>query len=201
MSDPFAQFATWFAEAQASEPNDPNAMTLATVDADGLPDARMVLLKGLEPRGFTFYTNSESAKGLELGSNMKAALICALAPKPKLLLMDEPFTGVDVAAKDDLVRAILLAAGEAGSTIVISSHDIAELEPMCDWLGFLDQGELKVSRAIEELRDYGVGAQILRELGVTRMKLLGSPRRMPSMMGYGLEVTGFIAADASQGTD
>ncbi len=72
---PFDLFETWFSQARAAEINDPDAMTLATVDADGLPDARMVLLKGLEPRGFTFYTNSESAKGLELGSNMKAALI------------------------------------------------------------------------------------------------------------------------------
>ncbi len=52
-----------------------------------------------------------------------------------------------------------------------------------------------------DLRTYGIGAQILRDMGVARMKLLGSPRRMPSMVGYGLEVTGFIAADASQGTD
>jgi pyridoxamine 5'-phosphate oxidase len=75
VSEPFVLFEQWFAEARAKEVNDPDAMTLATVDADGLPDARMVLLKALEPRGFTFYTNSESAKGLELGSNMKAALV------------------------------------------------------------------------------------------------------------------------------
>ncbi len=73
--EPFALFQTWFSEAREKEVNDPDAMTLATVDPDGLPDARMVLLKGLEPRGFTFYTNSESAKGLELGGNMKAALV------------------------------------------------------------------------------------------------------------------------------
>jgi pyridoxamine 5'-phosphate oxidase len=73
--EPFVLFEQWFAEAREKEVNDPDAMTLATVDADGLPDARMVLLKALEPRGFTFYTNSESAKGLELGSNMKAALV------------------------------------------------------------------------------------------------------------------------------
>lgn len=73
--EPFVLFEQWFAEARQKEVNDPDAMTLATVDADGLPDARMVLLKALEPRGFTFYTNSESAKGLELGSKMKAALV------------------------------------------------------------------------------------------------------------------------------
>jgi pyridoxamine 5'-phosphate oxidase len=75
VGEPFVLFEQWFAEAREKEVNDPDAMTLATVDADGLPDARMVLLKALEPRGFTFYTNSESAKGLELGSNMRAALV------------------------------------------------------------------------------------------------------------------------------
>jgi len=74
-AEPFDLFEQWFAEARAKEINDPNAMCLATVDAQGLPDARMVLLKGLEPRGFVFYTNSESAKGSELSHNMKAALI------------------------------------------------------------------------------------------------------------------------------
>jgi pyridoxamine 5'-phosphate oxidase len=73
--EPFDLFARWLAEAEKSEPNDPNAMALATVDADGLPDVRMVLLKGLDERGFTFYTNTESAKGTELGANAKAALL------------------------------------------------------------------------------------------------------------------------------
>lgn len=73
--EPFALFEQWFFDAKEKEVNDPNAMTLATVDANGLPDARMVLLKALEPRGFSFYTNSESAKGCELASNMKAALV------------------------------------------------------------------------------------------------------------------------------
>ncbi len=62
-------------QAKASEPNDPNAMALATVDADGLPDLRMVLLKGVDPSGFVFYTNSLSAKGRELAEQPKAALL------------------------------------------------------------------------------------------------------------------------------
>ena len=67
---------------------------------------------------------------------------------------------------------------------------------------FQPQGELAARRPPPmDLRTYGIGAQILRDMGVARMKLLGSPRRMPSMVGYGLEVTGFLAADASQGTD
>ena len=67
---------------------------------------------------------------------------------------------------------------------------------------FQPQDDLAARRAPPmDLRTYGIGAQILRDMGVARMKLLGSPRRMPSMVGYGLEVTGFLAADASQGTD
>lgn len=73
--EPFLLFAQWLGEAEKSEPNDPNAMALATVDADGLPDVRMVLLKGLDDRGFVFYTNTQSAKGNELGANPKAALL------------------------------------------------------------------------------------------------------------------------------
>jgi pyridoxamine 5'-phosphate oxidase len=73
-AEPFALFAAWFSEAGKSEPNNPNAMALATVDASGLPDVRMVLLKGFDERGFVFYTNSESAKGLELAAHPKAAL-------------------------------------------------------------------------------------------------------------------------------
>lgn len=73
--EPFRLFAGWMEEATASEPNDPNAMALATVDAEGLPDVRMVLLKGADEAGFVFYTNTESAKGVELAANPKAALV------------------------------------------------------------------------------------------------------------------------------
>lgn len=72
--DPLALFETWLREALKSEPNDANAMTLATADADGLPNSRMVLLKGVDPGGFVFFTNTESAKGRELAANPKAAL-------------------------------------------------------------------------------------------------------------------------------
>jgi pyridoxamine 5'-phosphate oxidase len=70
-----ALFAAWFKEAEVAEPADPNAMALATVDADGLPDVRMVLLKGVDARGFVFYTNLDSRKGVELAVNPKAALV------------------------------------------------------------------------------------------------------------------------------
>jgi len=72
--DPVALFGDWLEQARKREPNDPNAMALGTADADGLPDVRMVLLKDVDARGFTFYTNTESAKGLQLDANAKAAL-------------------------------------------------------------------------------------------------------------------------------
>jgi pyridoxamine 5'-phosphate oxidase len=73
--DPFGLFGEWLAEAEKTEPNDANAMTLATVDEEGLPNARMVLLKDFSERGFVFYTNYESQKGQEILGTMKAALV------------------------------------------------------------------------------------------------------------------------------
>jgi pyridoxamine 5'-phosphate oxidase len=73
-SDPFALFADWLQDAAGSEPNDANAMALATVDATGMPDLRMVLLKGFDQDGFVFYTNLESQKGRQLAATPKAAL-------------------------------------------------------------------------------------------------------------------------------
>jgi pyridoxamine 5'-phosphate oxidase len=72
--DPFALFGDWLNEATASEINDPNGVALATVDQSGLPNVRMVLLKGLDERGFVFYTNFEGAKGREILASMKAAM-------------------------------------------------------------------------------------------------------------------------------
>lgn len=74
-AEPFSLFAKWMSEAEASEPNDPNAMAVATVDAQGRPSLRMVLLKDFDPLGFVFYTNLESRKGRELLANPHAALL------------------------------------------------------------------------------------------------------------------------------
>ncbi|AWZ21397.1 pyridoxamine 5''-phosphate oxidase, putative [Roseovarius sp. TM1035] len=73
--DPFEIARGWLAEAEKSEPNDPNAVALSTVDADGLPNVRMVLLKEISDDGFVFYTNYNSAKGQELAANPKAAMV------------------------------------------------------------------------------------------------------------------------------
>lgn len=73
--DPFEIARTWLAEAEETEINDPNAMALATVDADGMPNVRMVLLKSIGADSFVFYTNYDSAKGREIGATGKAALV------------------------------------------------------------------------------------------------------------------------------
>jgi pyridoxamine 5'-phosphate oxidase len=74
-TDPFQLFDDWFADARASEPNDPEAMALATAGADGQPHVRMVLLKGRGPEGFVFYTNVQSAKGDQMRESGRAALL------------------------------------------------------------------------------------------------------------------------------
>jgi pyridoxamine 5'-phosphate oxidase len=74
-AEPYGLFAEWLEAAKASEPNDANAMTLATIDAEGMPDARIVLLKDVDERGFTFFSNQESAKGEQLWAHPSAALV------------------------------------------------------------------------------------------------------------------------------
>lgn len=99
-SDPFALFASWFDAAKKSEPCDPDAMALATVDADGLPNVRMVLLKSADPSGFVFYSNSESAKGQELHANMRAAAVLHWKSLRRQVRLRGPVTLVGTAEAD-----------------------------------------------------------------------------------------------------
>jgi ABC-type multidrug transport system ATPase subunit len=78
--------------------------------------------------------------------------LCALAPRPRLLLLDEPFPGMDVLVKDVLVRGLLASATDAGTTIVVASHDLVELETVIDHLGMLRNGSMLVSAPMDELR-------------------------------------------------
>ena len=100
MSDPFEQFRTWFAEAERVEPNDPNAMTLATATPQGIPSARMVLLKDWDQRGFVFYTNLESRKGEELAANPHAALLFHWKSLRRQVRIEGPATPVSDAEAD-----------------------------------------------------------------------------------------------------
>jgi pyridoxamine 5'-phosphate oxidase len=98
IEDPFALFAAWLAEAALAEPSDPNAMTLATVDPSGAPNARIVLLKGVDAGGFVFYTNQESIKGRELAAHPKAAAVFhwkSLGRQVRVRGMVEPVTAAE----------------------------------------------------------------------------------------------------------
>ena len=97
---PMTTFETWFQEAIAAEPNDPNAMALATVDSSGLPDLRMVLLKGHDERGFVFYTNLESAKGAELKGQPKVSLLFHWKSLRRQVRIRGPVTPVTTAESD-----------------------------------------------------------------------------------------------------
>ena len=98
--DPFALFDTWYAEAKASEPNDPNAMALATVDAAGQPSVRMVLLKGHGPDGFVFYTNREGRKAADLAAVPKAALLFHWKSLRRQIRIEGPVTHASDAESD-----------------------------------------------------------------------------------------------------
>lgn len=98
--DPLALFDTWFAEARASEINDSNAMALATVDAEGRPSVRMVLLKGRGPEGFVFYTNQQSRKAGDLSANPHAALLFHWKSLRRQVRIEGPVTLVDTATAD-----------------------------------------------------------------------------------------------------
>lgn len=99
-TDPFALFDSWFAEARTSEPNDANAMALATTTPDGHPSLRMVLLKGHSPDGFVFYTNLDSRKGDELAANPHVALLFHWKSLRRQIRIEGPVTPVDEATAD-----------------------------------------------------------------------------------------------------
>ncbi|WP_188053075.1 MULTISPECIES: pyridoxamine 5'-phosphate oxidase [unclassified Sphingosinithalassobacter] len=98
--DPIALFDSWFAHAQASEPNDANAMALATVDPAGQPSVRMVLLKGHGAEGFTFYTNGESRKAIELAECPRAALLFHWKSLRRQVRVEGPVARVSDAESD-----------------------------------------------------------------------------------------------------
>jgi len=100
MTDPFALFDEWLAEARANEPNDPDAMSLATADTEGKPSVRIVLLKGHGPEGFVFYTNQQSRKAEELGADPNAALLFHWKSLRRQIRIEGPVSHVPDAESD-----------------------------------------------------------------------------------------------------
>lgn len=122
-ADPFHLFAQWLAEAEASEPNDPNAMALATADPQGRPSVRMVLLKGFDAGGFVFYTNTESRKGCELAANPQAAL-CFHWKSLKRQVRVEGAVSPVTAAEADAYYASRARASQIGAWASLQSRPL-----------------------------------------------------------------------------
>lgn len=91
-------------------------------------------------------------KHLSRGMKVKAALLVSLAYRPRLLVLDEPFTGLDPLVRDEFIRGILELSGEAEWTVFVSSHDIDEVERLADWVGFLDGGSLRLAESTADLQ-------------------------------------------------
>ena len=135
--DPFGQFAVWFDEAIAAEVIESNAMTLATATPDGIPSARIVLLKDVDPTGFVFFTNYDSRKGGELEANPRAALLFYWAQLTRQIRIEGDVRRVSVAESDayfqSRTRASRVSAWASRQSAVIPSREalearVAELE-------------------------------------------------------------------------
>ena len=126
-SDPFALFEVWFAEARESEPNDANAMALATASSDGFPSVRMVLLKGYGADGFVFYTNAESRKGEQIRANMRAALLFHWKSLRRQIRIEGPLTQVSDATADEYFHSRSRPA-QLGAVASDQSRPLADRE-------------------------------------------------------------------------
>ena len=149
--EPLRLFGQWLEDATQREPADPNAMALATVDPDGLPDVRMVLLKGFDERGFVFYSGCESRKGRELEQNPRAALLFYWESLGRQVRIEGAVARVDAAESDEYwasrARASRISAAVSAQSEPVESRAelerrVKELEPAGDpprperWGGF-----------------------------------------------------------------
>jgi pyridoxamine 5'-phosphate oxidase len=135
-ADPFALFEEWFAAAQVSEPNDPNAMALATATADAAPSVRMVLLKGhgageIGGGGFTFFTNAESRKGAHIRANMQAALLFHWKSLRRQIRIEGPLTEVSPERADAYFHSRPYKS-QVGSAASDQSRPLAERQEYLD---------------------------------------------------------------------
>ena len=132
LSDPIAQFERWFDDALRAGLHEPNAMTLATVDAAGRPAARMVLLKGVDARGLSFYTNRDSRKARELLANPRAALVFWWGPLQRQVRFEGTIEDVDAAEADAYFasrpKGSQLAAWASAQSTVIEGRAALEAE-------------------------------------------------------------------------
>src|SRR5262249_2047622 len=134
--DPIAQFLRWY--ENASNLYEPNAMTLATVDADGQPDARVVLLRGVDDRGFTWFTNRNSRKGRELAANPKAALVFLWVPLHRQVRVTGTVSMIDDAESDEYF-ASRPRDSQIGAWASAQSEEIADRSVLDDAVAELER--------------------------------------------------------------
>lgn len=131
------------------------------------------------------------------GQRMKAALLCALAPRPQLLLMDEPFTGLDVAVKEELIGGLLESAGAEGWSLVIATHDVDEIERFVDHVGFLRDGVIGTAGSLETLRDALVRVELtFSNAADVPRSWPGAWRRFRPVEQAGLRVSAIVDRDS-----
>ena len=102
-------------------------------------------------RGDLGLTAQTPLRTLSRGTRMKAALLASLAYRPELIILDEPFTGLDPMVRDELIRALLELPGDRPCTMLVSSHDIEEVERLADWVGFIEHGTLALAEPVDSL--------------------------------------------------
>lgn len=141
--DPCSVFEDWFAEASASEPNDPHAMALATVDAEGMPDVRMVLLNARDHRGFCFFTNFESDKATQLLANPRAAIVLHWKSLRRQIRMRGPVEVVDEGEAD----AYFATRGRASQ---IGAHASRQSRPLPNRYTLLERVETLAKSMADE---------------------------------------------------
>ncbi|PZU15458.1 MAG: pyridoxamine 5'-phosphate oxidase [Citromicrobium sp.] len=137
-SDPLGLFARWLAEAEGAEPNDPNAMALATATPTGAPSVRMVLLKGFGPEGFTFYTNAGSRKGGEIAANPQAALLFHWKSLRRQVRVEGPLAEVTPAEADAYFHS-RPRVSQIGSAASDQSRPLAERGDYLDRIAALTE--------------------------------------------------------------
>jgi pyridoxamine 5'-phosphate oxidase len=135
--DPIAVFRVWMTEAEATEPNNPNAVALATATPEGVPSVRMVLLKGLDERGFVFFTNAESRKGRELGENPVAAMCFYWKTQRRQVRVEGTITELPAAEADEYFRT-RPRGSQLGATVSRQSRPLESRERLEEMVAELE---------------------------------------------------------------
>lgn len=157
--DPIAIFESWFAEAETSEPADPNAMALATATPDGKPSLRMVLLKGQGPDGFVFYTNARSRKGGEIAANPQAALAFHWKSLRRQIRIEGPLRQVSEAEAD----AYFASRTRDSQLGAVASDQSAPLDSRQTFIARYEQAKVRFAGREVERPQYWTGFRLVPE--------------------------------------